>query len=207
MNKLEEARKKYRPTEPRVIFIAEAPPENIQRFFYYEDVKTGDALFINLMRVLYPELREEHNGTVEEIRKNKAQLLKRFQADGYYLIDALPNPISLKLSSRERVKLIEERKTEIANEVSELLGSKKPESAVPDLGVVLIKATVFDALESYLLNDRQILILNSQLKVPFPSHGHIADFAETLHKILSRSDKRYRAATRFVWYDGDIVVK
>ncbi len=205
MDKIKFAREKYLPKEIRIIFIAEAPPENIERFFYYEDVKTGDALFINLMRVLYPELREENHGTIENIRHNKASLLKRFQNDGYYLIDALPEPISLKLSSKERVKLIEKRKEDIADEIHALLGDTPSKTPVDDRGVVLIKATVFDALEQYLLNERQALVLNSQFKVPFPSHGHTTAFADTLHKVLSRTDRRYRAVTRFVWYDGDNV--
>lgn len=207
MEKLKLARKKYLPSKPRIIFIAEAPPENIKRFFYYEKVKTGDALFINLMRVLYPELRKEHGGKVEDIRHNKAKILKRFQDDGYYLIDALPEPISLKLSSKDRVKLIEKRKEELADAISRLLGNEPAASPFPDKGVVLIKATVFDALEQYLLNDRQALVLNSHLKVPFPSHGHTTAFAEALHKILSHSDRRYRYATRLVWYSGDIVIQ
>lgn len=200
------AREKYRPIEPRIIFIAEAPPENIERFFYYEDVKTGDTLFINLMRVLYPEYRKENNGKIEDIRRDKAKLLKRFQADGYYLIDALPGPISLRLSSSERVKLIDKRKFKILAEISKLLGDKPLESTVASKGVILIKVTVFDALEQHLHNYYQSFLLNSHTKVPFPSHGHNKVFASALHKILSRSDSRYRLDTRFGWYEGDLVI-
>lgn len=201
------ARAKYLPEKPRIVFVAEAPPEDIERFFYYEDVKTGDALFINLMRALYPELREGNGGTIADIRRTKAVLLKRFQNDGYYLIDALPAPISLKLSSKERIRMIQERKEAITQEVTGLLGDIGPKTPVSDTGVILIKATVFDALTDYLRRDMRFPVLNAQFKVPFPSHGHTAVFGEMLHKILSRSDRRYRSATGFVWYNGDMVVE
>lgn len=207
MNKinLNTARAKYKPDKPRIVFVAEAPPENLERFFYYENVKVGDALFINLIRLLYPAYRQEHGGTVEQIRKEKPRLLKQFQEDGYYLVDALTEPISLNLSSKERVNLIDERKSEIAQELTGLIGTKPFNFKNSPYGVVLLKATVHDALADYLIS-QDTPILNQKVKVPFPSHGHTRNFADSLHRILAVSDLRYRQATKFVWYEGDIEI-
>lgn len=40
------AREKYKPTNIKLLFIAEAPPEQTERFFYYEKVKDNDWLFL-----------------------------------------------------------------------------------------------------------------------------------------------------------------
>ena len=206
MDKLEKARKKYRPIEPRIIFVAEAPPENINRFFYYEKVTNGDALFVNIIRVLYPEYRNENGGNVKLIRSEKKQLLERLQADGYYLIDALPEPISLKMSSKERIKLITKRKAEIAKELRRLIGDKPFNPEAPEKGVVLLKSTVFEALEPYLLTDERIPVINQYINVPFPSHGHTAQFSDSLPEILAIYDKRFRKAIKFMSYSGDVTI-
>lgn len=206
MNDYDKARRKYKPNVIKILFVAEAPPESVDRFFYFEDVKTRDALFVNLMQVLYPELRIENGGSVEEIRKNKSNLLKRFQADGYYLIDALPEPISLKLTSPKRIKLIEARKDDIANQIKSLIPEGPYNSEQPHVGVVLIKATVFDALEDYLLVDQRLPILNRMQKVPFPSYGNTANFKRRMHETLAPFDREYRNRTKFTSYQGEIEI-
>lgn len=204
MNDHDKARLKYKPDEIKILFVAEAPPESIDRFFYYENVQTRDALFVNLMQVLYPELRSENGGSIVDIRKNKADLLKRFQADGYYLIDALPEPISLKLTSPKRTKLIKARKDEIADQIRLLIpkGPYNPEQ--PHVGIVLVKATVFDALEDYLLVEQRLPVLNRMRKIPFPSHGNSVNFQRLTHEVLAPFDEGYRNRTKFIWYQGDI---
>ena len=45
---------RYRPDPLRLLFIAEAPPAyKANRLFYFPDVQTGDALFIEMMKVIY----------------------------------------------------------------------------------------------------------------------------------------------------------
>lgn len=205
MTDLAQARNKYKPLKPRIIFVAESPPENPERFFYYEHVKSGDALFVNLIRVLYPEYKEEHNGTIERIRADKPNLLKRLQSDGYYLVDALPEPISLKLTTKQRIALIKKRRAAVAAEIRSAVGKDWLNGKDMDKGIVLIKATVFNAFSSYLAKEG-LPVLNGTIKVPFPSHGHGNEFMDALHEILAVSDSRYRWATKFVWYDGDIEI-
>lgn len=197
MNKIQSARLKYKPDEIKILFVAEAPPENLERFFYYENVKEKDALFINLVRLLYPETRNENGGSVEEIRNHKKDILERFKKDGYYLIDALPEPISLKLKSPERIKLIKARQQETYDEIKQLIGSETK--------IILLKATVYDGLLDFFLEEG-LPVVNDSVKVPFPNMGHSARFATHLHKILALNDMGYRGRTKFVWYSGDVVI-
>ena len=44
-NQLEAARRKYKPEKIDLLFIAEAPPNAINRFFYYENVTEADYLY------------------------------------------------------------------------------------------------------------------------------------------------------------------
>lgn len=201
MNKLESARLKYKPKGIKLLFIAEAPPENFERFFYYEDVKEKDALFINLIRVLYPEYRKENGTSVSWIREHKKELLKRFQRDGYYLIDALLEPISLKSSPKWRIKRIKLMRSNTLAKINELMNN----NSAKDFRIVLIKSTVHEALNNF-LTDANLPVINRETSVPFPSHGHSARFASQLHKILSMHDMGYRGRTKFVSYSGDVII-
>ena len=87
-----EAREKYRPVQVRCILVAEAPPrEADQFFFYYSDVKRADHLFLGVMEALYPDEKQNYllAGRNSQL---KEQLLRRFQADGFYLLDILDVP-------------------------------------------------------------------------------------------------------------------
>ena len=53
INNIRQARKKYMPLRIKTLFIAEKPPQSPDRFFYYEDVKQHDSLFIYLIKELY----------------------------------------------------------------------------------------------------------------------------------------------------------
>ncbi len=79
-----QAREKFRPAEVDVLFIAETPPYAGNRFFYFTEVERGDALFLYVIRTVYPEL---WNVPVKKLRKMKEGLLYRFQEEGYFLED------------------------------------------------------------------------------------------------------------------------
>lgn len=172
-NKLGKSQLKYQPEHVKLLFIAEAPPEDITRYFYYEDVKTNDALFLNIVRVIYPEFQE-----VDHIRKNKRALLSQLKDGGYYLIDALPEPVTLKLSSSQRKKLISQNKEILIKEVKKLLVKN------PRMKVILVKSTVYDALNGDFLQN-EIPVLNNDIKLPFPSQGHCTDFRTRLTRLLN----------------------
>lgn len=187
------ARLKYKPNKIRILFIAEAPPQDERRFFYYEDVTSHDALFINLIRVLYPDFVNVYGKSVEAIRDNKTNLLNSLKQDGYFLIDALPKPINLKLSSSKRKNLIKQNKDNLLREIFTLQGKNK------NMQVVLIKATVYDALLQPLLKDK-IDVINGDIKIPFPSQGHCTEFRSKLANLLKTTDENYQAKLRLIKY-------
>ena len=91
MMEYELARSRYRPNLVRVAIVAESPPTHgAGRFFYFENVVTGDSLFLELMKALYEDAR----GDTRKLRKRKAEYLKRFRDDGFYLLDASREPIA-----------------------------------------------------------------------------------------------------------------
>ena len=50
--KIDSARETYKPESIKLLFIAEAPPEEIKRFFYYEEVKDNDWLYLAIVKAL-----------------------------------------------------------------------------------------------------------------------------------------------------------
>lgn len=95
-----EANSQYKPNRLKLLFIAEAPPAyRVNRFFYFTGLKDGDTLFLEMMKVLYPvEVGFYHGAfqsgfSVQQMRQQKMDLLRRFQHDGYYLIDACEEPM------------------------------------------------------------------------------------------------------------------
>ena len=64
---IEKARLKYKPKKIKYLLIAETPPKsNSNRYFYYENVKEKDSLFLETMIVLYPEFVSDKS--IKEIR-------------------------------------------------------------------------------------------------------------------------------------------
>ena len=90
------AAEKYVPLNTNLLFIAEAPPSALERYFYFEDVQTGDSLWIELMKALYSS---EFGITAEE-RSKKEDWLTKFKNDGYRLIDALKEPVCNSMSAQ-----------------------------------------------------------------------------------------------------------
>jgi len=141
---------KYRPKgETQVLFIAEAPPNSIDRYFYFEDVEKGDWLWIGLMKVLYAQDWKE----TKEERKRKRWWLARLRDDGFQLIDAVTEPIEGKSLKRvSRIKLNTDRLLRVIREIS-------PKQ------IVLIKKTVHDALFEE-LKAAGLPVINSNAKSP-----------------------------------------
>ena len=88
---LNRARKKYQPDVVRWLLVAESPPElGSRRFFYFDDVAGGDSLFWQTIKTLYPT---DCDPTVSPPREKKREFLRRFYDDGFYLLDAVEEPI------------------------------------------------------------------------------------------------------------------
>jgi hypothetical protein len=167
LKKLEAARLKYKPAEMKAIFVAEAPPDGLERFFYYENVQRDDWLFLGIIGVLYPEEKEKYlkNG---RRKMQKAALLRRIQADGYYLLDLYELPMSLTfiLPQQEAVK-------RLCNELTTLCDKSTP--------IILIKANVYDEAYSY-LKEKGFNVIKE--RIAFPSSGQQTNFKNSFTKAI-----------------------
>ena len=68
IKQVQDARAKYKPEVITCLFIAEAPPSSPDRFFYFEEVREQDSLYLEMMKALFPEegktitLEDEYSG-------------------------------------------------------------------------------------------------------------------------------------------------
>jgi len=165
----ERAAAKYRPQKTRVLFVAEAPPSSLDRYFYFEDVKRQDSLWVELMKAVFG--RENWTITQHERRRKREWLLK-FQENGYQLIDAVKEPMSCGDSAR--VERIVENADELIAEIKQI------NPAI----IVLIKATVYKALFRRL---ETAGLPVATCKLPFPGNGQQEKFhREFPRAMLSR---------------------
>jgi Domain of unknown function (DUF6602) len=113
------ARARYRPEKLRLVFVAEAPPASeSDRFFYFHDVRNHDALFLNLVRAVYRDVRAVKD--VSLIRQRKAELLEAFKRDGLYLIDASDRPMPKGASDAEKIRILVKALPTLRAKVEEL---------------------------------------------------------------------------------------
>ena len=84
---------KYKPASIELLLVAEAPPENLARYFYFDDVREHDSLFRYVCRAVLQK---------EPTRDGKAELLAELREAGVFLIDLLEDPREdERLTSRE----------------------------------------------------------------------------------------------------------
>jgi hypothetical protein len=108
-----EATIRFAPAIIRVLFIAEAPPAyRFNRHFYFDNLRNGDTLFLEMMKCLYGsavDFKESSFlpvGSAQEIRSHKLEFLAQFKRDGYLLIDASEEPMPDKASSHQKLALL-----------------------------------------------------------------------------------------------------
>jgi hypothetical protein len=166
------AAKKYSPERTCVLFVAEAPPEDFDRYFYFENVKHDDWLWIALMKGLYPS---EWSTTKAE-RGRKEYWLLKFKNSHFRLIDAAKKPISG--TNPERVRRIQSGAQKIIEEIKNIAPKQ----------IVLIKATVHRALFQK-LRDARLPVVNAEL-LPFPSSGRQTQFHEEFRRLVDTGKLR-----------------
>lgn len=174
-----ELRQQYLP-EPgnlNTLFVAEAAPDDPERFFYNDDVPTHDWLYLNLMKALY---KDAQGVAVPDMRRRKAEFLDRFQESGYYLIDAIDSQLPVDTSARSRTDLIRQNAPGKAKEASDLIKKYGHEQT----NIILIKSTVFHGLYNF-FKDKGLPVVE-QGPIPFPSTGRQKQFAECLGALSSR---------------------
>jgi hypothetical protein len=166
------AAEKYAPERTRVLFVAEAPPEDFDRYFYFENVKHDDWLWIALMKALYPS---EWSHTQTE-RQRKEDWLLKFKRSQFRLIDAVKTPVCG--HSRKRVRLIDSAAHELIDEIKEIAPKQ----------IVLIKATVHEALFQKLTNVH-LPVINTE-SLPFPSSGQQTRFHDEFRRLVDTGKLR-----------------
>lgn len=133
----DEIRQQYRPELIKVLMVAESPPPaaNVQssrQFYRSEKVRKDDRLFTNTIRALYPETIDLPES---ELEAQKEQWLRKFQADGWYMIEALETSLEHGVTKPERQALIKKHLSDLLARVGKL--------ADKNTKLILVKSNVF----------------------------------------------------------------
>ena len=175
MGKVEEAREYYQPTSViKYLLVAEAPPASFERFFYYENVQKYDGLFLETMKVLY--LTEDCDPKF--VRKNKKRLLEKFKEDGFFLIDAAPEPMPKGSNGRQKEAKLKASIEYLVDAMKWLEHKGLISSYTP---VILIATPVYNACKGRLLEEG-FNVVNTN-PVPSASFGKQKIFRKELESI------------------------
>ena len=169
---------RYRPETVRVLFIKESPPYARDRHFYFLGVRAHDGLFINLTRFLYGSDFSED--TAAE-RAAKDRWLLRYQADGYFAMDAVSEPVA-KHSQDERIEIIRAAAPAVVEKVRSLAPQQ----------IVLVKRSVHDGLDGALRAAGMPVVNDGP--VPYPGRGQQGRFTRALEELVASG--RLRLAPR-----------
>jgi hypothetical protein len=174
ITKFEKARLNYRPELIKYLLVAETPPKNdSKRFFYFENVEKQDSLFLETMKCLYSI--DTRGLETKAIRAYKPYFLRKFQNDGFYLIDSLGFPFEERYSSKKKEALLKAGQKELLTKIN-LLCSKETK-------VILIAAPVFKANYSFLISNK-VNVINKDL-VDFPGSGGQKKFQEKFRPLIA----------------------
>src|ERR1700678_3967207 len=176
---------RYKPETIRVLFIAEAPPAfRFNRLFYFEDLRDGDTLFLEMMKTLYrSEVGFTENGfspgsSAEGIRSRKSELLARFMREGYFLIDASEEPMPDWASSSQKLALLRAS-------VPNLIVRLKKFAVDKNTPIVLIGGVTYSACAQSLM-DLGFNVINEAM-IDHPARGGQLRFRQKLHCTLQQN--------------------
>lgn len=158
----DDVRQQYRPEHIKVLLIAESPPppahiQSSRQFYYTDRIRKDDRLFTNTIWALYPETA---NLTEAELEDKKVEWLRRFQADGWYMIEALEESQKHEVTKKQRQERIGDSIPRLIERIREL--------AEPDTKLILIKSNVYDKAAAP-LREAGFDVLNTEL-VDYPGH-------------------------------------
>jgi hypothetical protein len=180
--RFEEAIRRYRPDPLRVLFIAEAPPAfRVNRFFYFTDLTDGDTLFLEMMKVLYPVevgyIKDTFRpgSSAKQIRQRKPELLRRFQKDGFLLIDAYERPMPEGADTATKTRLMLSTLPGLQRTLQRLVGERH----VP---IVLIGGVTYSVCAHALRADGRNVANNAMIH--HPARGNQKLFRSKLKTVL-----------------------
>lgn len=167
----DELREQYRPDALRVLLIGESPPDpgdRARRFFYAPTLAREDNLYRGVFKGLYEDAGLDI--------ADKPAVLARFRGEGYWLIDAVAEPINKKTPA-ERRRLIQ------AN-LDELIATCL--ALAPTCGVVICHDRVYRAAAPP-LRAAGVPVLHDK-SLPFPLGNWRARFAVGLRRAVAVCD-------------------
>ena len=166
----DKARRKYRPSNVRLLMIAESPPSS-GGFFYFPKTIGKDHLFRETMKTLglWPQNSPMRGGI------DKTPMLRDFQSMGFYLLDSSSYPVD-KMRDRARREAIRDELPRLMEDVRR----------VNPPNIVIVKSSIFEPVKSVLeeagFGPR---VLNNK-PIPFPSHGNQQGYRTRMKRLLTR---------------------
>jgi hypothetical protein len=143
------AARRWRPARVELLLVVEAPPSALDRYFYFEDVRTHDSLFRHVVEAVLDE----------KPTRDKAPYLDALRERGVFLIDLCVDPF-------------DDRRAAIPAAVSVLARRIR---AIRPRRVVLIGAGVYD--HAYpTLRRGGVPVLD--VRLPYPGSGQQRRFLE-----------------------------
>lgn len=153
----------YRPARVKLLLVAEAPPCDTSRYFYYEDIPNHDWLYVYVAKGLFGE------AAVPELRERKAEFLSAMRDAGVFMIDLAAG--GMKDPTLPKLKPLV---TEMLDRCKKL----KPEA------IVLIKSSVYDvAFEA--MKGAELPVMD--VRMPFPASGQQPAFLKGFARALALS--------------------
>ena len=165
----ESLRAEYRPECVRVLLVAESPPSptaGTRRFFYSETLTGHDNLFRSVALAAY-------GMTAADLRAvPKVSVLRRLQADGFLLIDAVETPIN-HMSSGDKRRAIRGGVPRLLDRCIEI---------GPTVGAFVISTPVHEAVAGA-MTGAGITVLNP-IPAPFPLGNTRAQFVKVWQEFV-----------------------
>lgn len=172
MDEYEQIRQRYKPDHIKALLIAESPPpspntQSSRHFYRSEPIRKDDRLFVNTIKALYPEVADI---TEAQLEPQKELWLRRFQHDGWYMIEALEKSQVHEITKRQRQDRIATSLPRLIERVGAL--------AKKDTKIILIKSNVFEVAAEP-LRQAGFDVLNDKL-LDYPGHFNQKAYREKL---------------------------
>jgi hypothetical protein len=152
-----EASERHRPEKIRFLLVAETPPKELERYFYFDEVKEHDHLFRNVL----PHFLDE-----KPVKSGKDTQLRKLRELGVYLVDLKPDPCE------------PGEPADYADDFGARVEALAPEN------VILIKVNVWEAV-AVKLEKAGIKVIDERL--PFPSSGQQGNFRLGFRNALKKA--------------------
>ncbi len=150
----EDLRARYRPERLRLLFLGESPPDPGQgepRFFYGPTISRHHYLLLGMMEALYGVQADKVTG-------RKTEWLQRFQADGFWMLDALDAPSESKKRA-DRLAVLRKAAPDAVERIK---------AAAPAAGVILCHPLADEALRPFLRKAGILLLHEGAIPFPLP---------------------------------------